>query len=212
MSIKPVEMAKNMGLAAWSSLIDGIAARLRSHEAAPHFLPLLTALRGRNGISAAAPSAGPRPDRLPVQRYWPAAGAGDPLGQLMAALDAALSAPWRQNPNYRAQPPSAGFLDNYGYLECAGPEAPVRFSDLRLGLLLLGPQTLYPTHRHPAEEVYLPLGSGRWQRGAEDWCDVPAGAIIHHPPLCDHATRSGTDPLAAIYLWCGEIGPAARIG
>lgn len=201
-----------MALASWSALLDGIAARLRGHhESAQHFPPLLAALREECGRVPDAASAMASPVRLPVQRYWPMAGAADPLGPLMAALDEVLSAPWRQNPNYRAQPPSTGFLDNYGYLECAGPEAPVRFNHLRLGLLLLGPKTLYPPHRHPAEEVYLPLGPGRWQRGAEAWREVPAGAVIHHPPLCEHATQSGAHPLAAIYLWRGEIGPAARI-
>ena len=148
---------------------------------------------------------------LPVQRYWPAAGASDPLGQVLATLDSQLGIGWRQNPNYRVKPPSAGFLDNYGYLECAGPEAPVRTVDLRLGLLLLGPATLYPPHQHPAEEIYLPLGPGRWCRAGDSWREFTSGAVIHHPPMCGHATESGNDALAAIYLWRGEIETAARI-
>ena len=152
------------------------------------------------------------PHVLPVQRYWPAAGAGDPLGVLMAAVDQDLAASWRQNPNYRAAPPSAGFLENYGYLECAGPEAPYRCAGFRLGVLLLGPHTLYPTHHHPAEEIYLPLGPGKWWRDGAAWRTRPAGVIIHHLPMCGHATQSDADALAAIYLWRGEIAPAARIG
>jgi hypothetical protein len=82
---------------------------------------------------------------------------------------------------------------------------------LRLGLLLLGPDTLYPPHHHPAEEIYLPLSPGHWWRAGEDWREQPAGAVIHHPPMCGHATESGRAPLAAIYLWRGEIVTAARI-
>jgi hypothetical protein len=193
-------------MTAWGDLLGGIAVRLAGHAEAAGFLPQLTDLLGTTAETA--PS---RPERLPVQRYWPAAGAGDPLGGLMAAWELALGAAWRQNPNYRAHPPSGDFLDNYGYLECAGPEAPVRVSGLRLGLLLLGPGTLYPAHQHPAEEIYLPLGPGRWWRAGDDWREQPAGAVIHHPPMCPHATESGGAPLAAIYLWRGQIAPAAEI-
>lgn len=191
----------------WRVLLDGIAGRLTGRPAVAGFLPLLADLPAT--IDPAA-SRGVL-EKLPVQRFWPMAGAGDNLGRLMSTVDDALKAAWRQNPSYRAHPPSAGFLDNYGYLECAGPDAPLRTSSLRLGLLLLGPDTLYPQHHHPAEEVYLPLGPGRWLRDGDGWQDVPAGAVIHHPPMCGHATLSESVPLAAIYLWRGEIGPAARI-
>jgi len=193
---------------AWGALLDGIAGRLAGWPAAAGFLPLLAGLPAT--IARAAPQS--VVEKLPVQRFWPMAGAGDDLGRLMSAVDDALTVAWRQNPNYRAHPPSAGFLDNYGYLECAGPTASLHTTGLRLGLLLLGPKTLYPPHHHPAEEVYLPLGPGRWLRDGDDWQDVPAGAVIHHPPMCGHATQSGPTPLAAIYLWRGEIGPAAKIG
>lgn len=197
-----------MSLQAWRALLDGIVGRLAGQPAVADFLPLLAELPVEVDPATRRDAA----ERLPVQQFWPAAGSGDDLGRLMSAVDTWLRATWRQNPNYRAHPPSAGFLDRYGYLECAGPEAPLRTSSLRLGLLLLGPDTLYPPHHHPAEEVYLPLGPGRWLRGDEGWRDVPAGAVIHHPPMCHHAMQSGPAPLAAIYLWRGEIGPAAVIG
>jgi len=189
---------------AWLSLLDGVATRLAGHAGFAADLATLQEL--------ALHSASGNRTALPVERYWPAAGAGDMLGRLMAEIDSRLGEPWRQNPNYRAKPPSAGFLDNYGYLECAGPEAPYRYPDLRLGLLLLGPNTLYPTHHHPAEEIYLPLGPGRWWKEGDGWASRQSGEVIHHPPMCGHATESGDAPLAAIYLWRGEIAKAAEIG
>jgi hypothetical protein len=191
----------------WTETIDAILARLAEHQETAGFIPSLEAL---HQAGEPLPSKTERQE-LPVQRLWPGAGAGDPLGRLMALLDETWSAGWSQNPNYRAAPPNAAFLDNYGYLECAGPDAPVRTVSLRVGLLLLGPDTLYPPHHHPAEEVYLPLGRGRWLREGVGWQELPAGAVIHHPPMCLHATQSGAEPLAAIYLWRGDIGPAARI-
>ncbi|MBI2254842.1 MAG: hypothetical protein HYU58_09505 [Proteobacteria bacterium] len=187
---------------AWLRLLDGIAARILGLG---DFSAGLMTLRS---LTPATPRGGAW---LPVQRHWPAVGAEDELGRQLAALGEMLGEGWRQNPNYRAKPPSAGFLDNYGYLECAGPEAPYRSPDLRLGLLLLGPNTLYPTHHHPAEEIYLPLGLGRWWKDGEGWRQRGSGDVIHHPPMCGHATESGEAPLAAIYLWRGEIAKAAEI-
>lgn len=193
------------------ALLDGILARLGGNPEAITFLPQLLKLhdlpRDRGDEKGAA--------ALPVQAYWPASLAADPLGQICAALAEELRQSghaWRQNPNYRAHPPSETFLANYGYLECAGPEAPYRVADFRLGFLLLGPKTLYPAHHHPAEEIYLPLGPARWFKDGEGWQEKPGGVVIHHPPHCSHATESGAEPLAAIYLWRGAIAKAAKIG
>ncbi len=191
-----------MGEAAWLDLLNGIDVRISDHT---DFTAALRALRDLK------PGERQKAAALTVQRNWPAAGAQDELGRLMAQVDRALDIGWRQNPNYRAKPPSADFLENYGYLECAGPEAPYRYPDLRLGLLLLGPNTLYPQHRHPAEEIYLPLGPGRWWKEGEGWQMRTSGDVIHHPPMCGHATQSEEAPLAAIYLWRGEIAKAAEI-
>jgi quercetin dioxygenase-like cupin family protein len=201
-----IERRGGRRVTAWEELVGGIVARLSGHSSAASFLPHLADVAGEVPMPCVERNA-----LLPVQRYWPAAGSGDALGQALATVDAQIGAGWRQNPNYRANPPSAGFLDNYGYLECVGPEAPVPTDNLRLGLLLLGPATLYPPHQHPAEEIYLPLGPGRWWRAGDSWRELTAGAVIHHPPLCGHATESGAEALAAIYLWRGAIARAAEI-
>jgi len=136
-----------------------------------------------------------------------------PLAYAVAELAPALA--WTQNPNYRRAPPSAGFLENYGYAVIAGPEggapALTRHPDLALGLLLLGPQTDYPAHHHPAAELYIPFGLAYWRMGTKPWESRLAGAVIHHPPNITHATRSGDAPLAAIYLWTGDLATHARL-
>lgn len=204
---RKIELGRGLSLV---PLIEGIAARLEAQPAARPFLPLLASLR------ALTPSGGKDPSSmvLPVECHWPAAIAADPLAPVLHQLADEMRRRdygWRQNPNYRAQPPSPAFLANYGYFEYAGPDAPWHSNDLRLGVLLLGPATLYPRHHHAAEEVYLPLGPGRWFKDDEDWQDKTSGAVIHHPPECGHATKSGTTPLAAIYLWRGAITEAAEI-
>jgi hypothetical protein len=136
-----------------------------------------------------------------------------PLARVVAELAPALA--FTQNPNYRRAPPSAGFLENYGYAVIAGPEggapALTPHPDLALGLLLLGPRTDYPAHHHPAAEIYIPFGLAYWRMGSKPWKPRLPGAVIHHPPNIVHATRSGDAPLAAIYLWIGDLATHARL-
>jgi Dimethlysulfonioproprionate lyase len=174
---------------------------------AARFAPLLAMIRELP--MTATPHSRSLAPIPPVARHWDAAVGSDLLGPVSTALKDVT--PWQQTASYRASPPSPNFLDNYGYLEFVGPDAPFQTDAARLGLLLLGPGTLYPLHRHAAEELYFPLGEARWLREDDDWRLVADGGIIHHPPFLGHATESLTAPLAAIYLWLGDIGPAAEL-
>jgi Dimethlysulfonioproprionate lyase len=179
----------------------------------------------RDGLARIADAAGGNAARaangaaLPVLRHWPLAlelartGAAAPAVPWLETLAPALG--WTQNPNYRANPPNPDFLANYGYAQLAGPPAVPTLLETEtcaFGLLLLGPGLVYPAHRHPAVELYLPLTPGDWQRGAEPWRAVPSAAPIHHPSGIPHATRSGAGPLLALYLWQGDLATHARIG
>ena len=162
---------------------------------------------------------------LPVCRFWPhclesASDKSNPDRPAVARIAAALrlltpSLRWRQNPNYRQSPPSENFLANYGYAELCGSYGLIE-AEIRFGVLILGPGTCYPSHRHPAEEIYVPLGRGEWQRGEADveadrWVEQPAGQVIHHPPFVPHATRGLQQPLAALYLWRGDLATEAKL-
>ncbi len=177
--------------------------------------------RGLSGLSDAPPAPPPARCDPPVSalRHWVAAihavqqGRAAAVAVSLEALAPALR--WTQNPNYRAAPPSPDFLANYGYAQLAGPpDVPTLLvtETLAFGLLLLGPGLLYPSHRHPAAEIYLPLTAAAWQRGEAGWRRVPAGEPIYHPPHLAHATRAGENPLLALYLWQGDLATAARIG
>jgi hypothetical protein len=155
---------------------------------------------------------------LPVCRHlaWALGQARGEASCFVASLERLLPVLcWTQNPSYRREPPSAGFLDRYGYAVVAGPEngarALARHPHLAFGLLLLGPQTTYPAHEHPASEIYVPLGPAEWMMGEEPFAPREAGAVIVHNPGIVHATRTGSAPLAALYLWAGDLATHARI-
>ena len=160
-------------------------------------------------------SARPAPRRLPVCRFWDqviaARGAGNgPLLAPLAALGPSLR--WVQNPNYVAAPPSPDFLENYGYAVLAGPGGLVASDLLALGVLMLGPGIHYPTHRHPAVEIYVVAsGEAEWQKGEAPWRRQPPGTVIRHESMMPHATRTLAEPLLAAYLWRGDLATHARI-
>ena len=204
-------------LADLARLVEGAAACDGSAAADfRRFGELLQELRdaAMHAPEAAAPFA------LPVCRFWAPAfemsGAPEPLAGIRRALRALGPwLAWVQNPNYRRSPPSADFLDRYGYAVIAGPAdgapALVGHAALALGVLLLGPHAHYPQHHHPAVELYVPLNAGDWWRGDGPWRREPAGAVIHHGSEVAHATRAGDAPLLAIYLWSGDLGTHARL-
>jgi hypothetical protein len=173
-------------------------------------------------LDALAPSiaVAPPAQHLPVCAHFAAAVAaarGTPAQALAAAAERlGAVACWTQNPHYRSSPPDSAFLANYGYFVVAGPaDGPPAFVEapnLAMGFLLLGPGTHYPAHRHPAEEIYIPLsGAGDWRRGEAPWRREAAGAVIHHPSGISHATRALEGPLLALYLWRGGLATHARL-
>ena len=170
-------------------------------------------LPGNSPPSSAPPLLTPQ-TRLPVLEWLPTAAAGAPdlTRRMCEQLSAAAgSLAWRQT--YAAGEAPPAFLERYGWCEFIGPRATWRTPELACGCLLLGPETLYPPHRHEAEEIYVPLsGTAAWQRSSLDWQQRQPGAVIHHAPFEAHAMRTGAMPLLALYLWRGpNLDAAARL-
>lgn len=129
------------------------------------------------------------------------------LGDLADAFEACSDAlHWSQNAGYhdssRKAENSAAFLNNYIYGAMAGPEGPVFLDAPRLGLMVMAPNTLYPSHRHAPGEVYLMLTPGtQWRLDEGDWFEMAAGEVIYHDPWMSHAMRTGSEPMLALTAW-----------
>jgi hypothetical protein len=114
---------------------------------------------------------------------------------------------WGQT--YTAADFGQGFIDNYGWLEVFGTRGHFVNDKVAGGLLILGPNIVYPDHHHIAEEIYIPLTGGtEWRMGEGSFHTRAAGEVIHHASNVSHAMRTGTEPLMALYLWRG--GPLAQ--
>jgi hypothetical protein len=183
--------------------------RLLGSLTAPPLAPFLAEWPRPESLftSGSADSGVPRATlpSLPVLQWLPriACAADVCDAELIAALcRAAPLLEWRQT--YTAGEIGVEFLQNYAWCEILGPKALQPSLRIACGFLLLGPHTLYPRHRHAAEEIYLPLsGTAQWQQGDGDWRRRAPGALIHHLGEEPHAMRTADAPLLALYLWRG---------
>ncbi len=194
-------------------VLDGVARLYHASGATAGGCGLTLAAQA---LETAAAIGTPAPLCLPVCRYLDAAlvsARNGPLRDIAAGFGAiAGRCTWVQNSNYVAQPPSASFLDRYGYVELVGPGRQISRADVRVGFLMLGPETDYPAHMHPAAEVYhVVSGDADWWHEGGDWHVERSGAAIHHPPHLPHATRTAGAPLLALYCWFGDIETEARL-
>ena len=123
------------------------------------------------------------------------------------------SASWTQTSAYVRDPPDDRFLDRYAHATIAGPRDAENQSVARgmsVGLLLLGAGVHYPPHHHPADEVYVPLGTASWLDSTDGTYRARAAGIpVHHHPWQPHAIRTAS-PLLAIYLWSGDVTTPSR--
>ena len=99
------------------------------------------------------------------------------------------------------------FYGNHANARVIGPDGLEIRDDVSVGLSLMAPNTRYPDHRHPPEEVYLVLSPGEWRQGDGAWHEPGPGGVVHNPPAIVHAMRSGDTPLLAI--WCLWMGTGA---
>ncbi|MEH6631432.1 MAG: dimethylsulfonioproprionate lyase family protein [Halopseudomonas aestusnigri] len=168
-------------------------------------------------LEHATPLTVPEPHSLSVTRHWDRVMENVVLPNhsgLRGALSAtAPSFHWMQNPNYNDDLMGSGYMNNYGFIELVGSKAAFYEAEgVRCGLLLLGPGLHYPAHNHAAEEIYHVLSGDQtlWRRDQEDWLTHPAGSTIHHPPWMVHETKTGDQPLLALYCWLGD-GSEAKL-
>lgn len=90
--------------------------------------------------------------------------------------------------------------DNYAEATIVGQDGAIASERVEIGASILSPNTVYPNHRHPPEEVYIALSEGHWRQGDDPWVEPGIGGLIHNPANIVHAMRSGDQPLFAI--WC----------
>jgi quercetin dioxygenase-like cupin family protein len=111
---------------------------------------------------------------------------------------------WTRRPG--SESVADGFYDNHASARVTGPDGLEIRDDVSVGLSLMAPNTRYPDHHHPPEEVYLVLSPGEWRQGDGPWHEPGPGGVVHNPPGIVHAMRSGDSPLLAVWCLWREAG------
>lgn len=122
-----------------------------------------------------------------------------PLAELTHAF-AALAPRLRWEPRVGSdrQPE---FHENHLNTAIVGPVGELeRREDVIVGAGLMNPQTTYPTHSHPPEELYVVMCNGEWFREDRGWYSPGFGGVVYHRPNVRHAMRALDAPLLAV--WC----------
>lgn len=155
-----------------------------------------------------------RPRREPVHKHWESALAltarqGDEdFADALRAIGPSLR--WFEHaPDSDYGRQGEAFLENvaFGLVVGSADLHPISPSeDYAFGVLLMGPNSLYPLHRHRAREVYYVVGGrAEWTRGGEAWRVRPPASLIHHAADMPHATRTGDEPLVALAAWVSDL-------
>lgn len=133
-----------------------------------------------------------------------AAEIAPPFAKPLATLLAEERGRFRWGQTYAEADLGKPFVDNYGWLEVFGARGHFINDTFAGGILILGPNLLYPDHHHIAEEIYVPLTGGTcWRKEDKDFAIRQAGEVIYHASNVSHAMQTGSDPLLALYLWHG---------
>jgi len=141
------------------------------------------------------------PERAPVNEWFETAAANAAstatavLAEALATIAPRLA--WRTRADRKSDDPN--FAGAHANAVILGDDGIESRSDVRIGVSLLAPHTVYPDHRHPPEEVYVVLSDGEWRQAADPWHAPGPGGMVHNPPNVLHSMRSGSEPLLAIW-------------
>ena len=78
------------------------------------------------------------------------------------------------------------------------------FGDAIVGLMYVRPDTQYPLHQHPPQELYLIIsGTAEWRFGGhEDLRELRPGDLLYNNPDDLHTVTAWVSPVVALYvLW-----------
>jgi mannose-6-phosphate isomerase-like protein (cupin superfamily) len=131
----------------------------------------------------------------------------------VAAVMRALAAvreglPWTYH--YAPRSGEEDLADRIGFAELIGPDGPMGAPEVRVGLTLMAPHTVYPMHAHPAVELYWVIaGAARWTTPHADRI-VPPDQFVLHRSGEPHAMRTFEEPLLALWGWSGDVDTPAR--
>jgi len=141
----------------------------------------------------------PEVQPAPEQVRFPSCDLLDEVLVPPTALNAALAAISSDLTWYRRPGGDDRFQQSHANTMLVGPNGLESREDLWIGATLMAPNTEYPVHHHPPEEIYLVLSEGDWWRDGTGWFTPGVGGTLYNQPDVRHAMRSHGRPLFALW-------------
>jgi hypothetical protein len=92
------------------------------------------------------------------------------------------------------------------FAELIGPDGMIYNDCLRVGIFLQGANVHYPSHAHPAQELYyLAQGKSGWAVDDLPLTARSIGEFIFHESMRPHRMQTYSEPMLAIWVWHGEL-------
>lgn len=123
---------------------------------------------------------------------------------IAAALKSvAWALPWTVAPAGKLTSKMEG---RYTFASIIGPDELIHSDTIRFGAFLVAPDTVYPSHWHAAEEIYMIVsGTAHWNIEDHAYAEVQPGSVFRHRPWQAHATTTSSQPMLALWAWRGDI-------
>lgn len=94
---------------------------------------------------------------------------------------------------------------NFAYAELMGSEGSYLANNFTIGLVLLGPNTFYPSHYHSTREIYFLLyGKAHWYYKNNFLGLKKEGELIYHDTNAIHAMKTFESPMLSLFTWTGD--------
>lgn len=124
-----------------------------------------------------------------------------PIAEALRSI--AWELPWTTAPAGKLTGKMEG---RYTFASLIGPDELIHSDTIRFGAFLIAPDTVYPSHWHAAEEIYMIVsGTARWNVDDYAFAAVRPGSVFRHKPWQRHATITSSEPMLALWAWHGDI-------
>ena len=186
---------------ALQAFLDALKAAIEAGKDSASPQAATAAKRAFAALEAPGDAAAPPRETVPATRYIKGAltdsqkGPAAALAEAFERIEPRLA--WRRRPDRETSDPN--FPNAHASTVIIGDGGIEMRDDVRIGVSLLAPNTFYPDHHHPPEEVYVVLTEGAWRQGDGPWNERDPGTLVYNTPNITHAMQSGSKPLLAIW-------------
>ncbi len=121
---------------------------------------------------------------------------------------------WEQSYKKQDGVISDAMLAGYGFAEIIGQQGPFVSDRIRAGIGIWGPDIVYPSHQHEAEEIYIVLaGSAEFKIDGSNAEKRSAGDVIFVESNTPHGFHTTDQSLVIYYLWqAGDLRQISSFG